>query len=321
MSSGHILAFDVGGTSVKAGIVTGDLCVVKGSFRTYRIDSRTPADELVEAFCAIVVEQYDRWSGVKKAILGLALAFPGPFDYLQGISWMRGLAKYEALYGLNLLDLLRASLSRRTLPWLPQPCPMCFENDVVAFALGESQNGLGAGKERGLFITLGTGCGSTFLEGGHQVRGRYGLPDHGMLFDQPFGRGTVDDHLSRRGILGIARAQGIVGEVDVADLSAWADRGDERGLSVFREFGLVFAEALLPWIDRFRPQVVVLGGNIARAFRHFGSPLAKEVECLGCEVRVSDKMSESALIGVSNCLLQRLGDKPHFAVPNRAADR
>lgn len=309
MASGNILAFDVGGTSVKAGIVTEGLRLVDGSLRDYPIDTQAPAVELIEAFCDIAEDQHARGPGNKASPVGLAIAFPGPFDYARGISWMRGQGKFDELYGINLRDLLPAALSRRDLPWLPRPLPLCFENDVVAFASGEWRSGLGAGKQRSLFITLGTGCGSTFLDGGRRVVGQYGLPDHGMLFDQPFAQGSIDDHLSRRGILAIARSHGIADSADVADLAVWADEGDERCLRVFNEFGVLVANILLPWIDRFRPQIVVLGGNIARAFRHFGSPLVQGAQCWGCEVRVSLKLSESALIGVTSCLLRQMRER------------
>ena len=35
---------------------------------------------------------------------------PGPFDYVKGICYIRGVAKYENLYGFNITDAIASSL-------------------------------------------------------------------------------------------------------------------------------------------------------------------------------------------------------------------
>ena len=39
-----------------------------------------------------------------KVLKELAFRMPGPFDYVKGISYIRGVAKYENLYGFNIAD-------------------------------------------------------------------------------------------------------------------------------------------------------------------------------------------------------------------------
>ena len=58
------------------------------------------------------------------------LAFPGPFDYKNGICLLQGLDKYDALYGCN----LRRAFSE--ISGLPEQ-KIQFINDAAAFALGE----------------------------------------------------------------------------------------------------------------------------------------------------------------------------------------
>ncbi|MFQ9762219.1 MAG: hypothetical protein ACLRYE_02830 [Gemmiger formicilis] len=58
------------------------------------------------------------------------LAFPGPFDYKNGICLLQGLDKYDALYGCN----LRRAFSE--ISGLPEQ-RIQFINDAAAFALGK----------------------------------------------------------------------------------------------------------------------------------------------------------------------------------------
>ena len=60
----------------------------------------------------------------------MRLAFPGPFDYAKGICLLRGLDKYDALYGVD----LRRAFSRGS---GIAPEDILFTNDASAFALGE----------------------------------------------------------------------------------------------------------------------------------------------------------------------------------------
>lgn len=60
---------------------------------------------------------------------GIRLAFPGPFDYEQGICLMKGLDKYDRLYGINLRQVFseRLGVARESGCWwrrilLSVPC-------------------------------------------------------------------------------------------------------------------------------------------------------------------------------------------------------
>src|SRR5699024_8576673 len=44
-----------------------------------------------------------------KSSVKVGIAMPGPFNYKEGISLIKGLSKYEALYGLNIRKELSAS--------------------------------------------------------------------------------------------------------------------------------------------------------------------------------------------------------------------
>src|SRR5690606_9885973 len=128
-----------------------------------------------------------------KDLAGIGIAMPGPFDYVNGISLIKGLGKYEALYGMNIKGELKARMM------LPQDVPVIFANDAVCFARGEYSYGSALGYRRVVALTLGTGLGAAFLEDGRRVDKGPEVPDGGVLYNIPYGNGIAEDCFSTRG--------------------------------------------------------------------------------------------------------------------------
>jgi glucokinase len=259
------VALDVGGTSVKAALVdqTGALALEP---RLFPIESGGDAAAILGGFEAVLRAL---WS---PAVAGIGVGIPGPFDYERGVSLIRDLAKYDAIYGVNLAADWRRRLA------LPVAFPIRFVNDAAAFALGVSLYGPGRGLRRVMVLTLGTGCGSAFVVDGHVVT--EGAPGGGMIYHLPFRGGIIDDWLSRRGILrlwGEMAAQGVAepGEPgpDVKDLADAAHAGDPVARALFARFGELLAEALGPAAEQFRPEAIIIGGRIAASLTLFDGPL------------------------------------------------
>ncbi len=201
----------------------------------------------------------------------IGFAVPGPFDYQRGICLIRGLAKLEGLFGVDLGAALEIEAH--------------FVNDAEAFVLGEAAAGAARGHDRALGITLGTGLGSAFLAGGELVRGGDGVPPGGDLHTVPFRGGAVEARVSARGI----RAN--TGR-DPGPLAVLADSGNAEAVAAYARFGADLAEFLEPWLEAFRPSVVVVGGGIAGAWRHF----ATELPATAVRAALPD---EAALIGAA----------------------
>lgn len=272
-----VVGLDVGGTSVKGGLVD-----CRGNLVGDVVTFSARSDERAEVILAAFEEGLRRlWQQAgDHPVAGMGVGMPGPFDYDRGVSLIKNLGKYDALYGLNLGDAWRERLA------LPPEFPIRFLNDAVAFALGEVYYGVARNVSRVMAITLGTGCGSAFVVDGEPVREGEGTPPGGSIYGLPFRDGIVDDWLSRRGILRLWRSfhpteQGASGEdaglADVVDLARLALAGDEDARRLFAAFGEVMAEALAPAVASFRPDCLVIGGQIAKSFPLFGPRL---VACL-----------------------------------------
>ena len=154
-----VLCADVGGTQIKTGLLDAS---GRPASPIRRADARAalPRQQLLDhmAACLLAAAQ-DAPPG---SVQGVRLAMPGPFDYAAGICRIEGLGKYGALYNAD----LRAELGSRLAPALgAAAADIRFQNDVAAFALGELRFGCARGTGRGLFVCIGTGCGSAFSLG------------------------------------------------------------------------------------------------------------------------------------------------------------
>src|SRR5687767_13556570 len=93
------LGVDIGGSHITAGVV--DLqkkSLLTDTIRRQKVSSHEGVDHIIAAWTKVISEAIQS-SGHPVTRIGMAL--PGPFDYEQGISYIKGLDKYEALYGKN----------------------------------------------------------------------------------------------------------------------------------------------------------------------------------------------------------------------------
>lgn len=268
------LALDAGGTVVK-GVLLVNGQVIQGSFLSRPSQSQDAAPSIISRFASVCLELLGSYISTYGPVfrddtIQIGFAFPGPFDYEEGVALLQGVDKYEALYDLSVRNLLQAEFMRlkQTSPdQIPDAlvsADIRFGNDAHMFGLGVS---LRFPCERLICLTLGTGLGSSFIENGQIVQDKNGVPPTGVLFAEPYGDGIIDDYFGRRGILKMASERGIISNIsDVADLALAAHNGDEAALDLFHEYGRRLGDMLLPYIAAFHPHRIVLGGQISSSF-------------------------------------------------------
>jgi glucokinase len=206
---------------------------------------------------------------------GIGIAMPGPFDMRTGKGAMT--EKFGALNGLYLPELL----SRKDIR---------FIQDATAFLIGEILRGKAGTLRRVGAITLGTGLGSVAAIDGKPLLNEELRPvaEH-ALWKRPFKGGTVEDHISTRGILARYPEAGSVKEI-----GSLAEAGDTRALEVWRTTGKDLAEVLSGWIDELSLEYVVVGGQIAKSFHLFAEPLQ------GLPVETGDLSGDSPLYAAAS---------------------
>lgn len=281
------LCLDVGGTEIKAAPVDSHGTLLR-PLRHFPAMAEEPADVLLENF-ANVIGEIDVG---EEGSAGIHFAFPGPFDYSEGICLLHGLSKFDRLYGVN----LRRELARR-LNFPPER--IRFSNDAGAFALGEMNFGAARGAERSMFVCVGTGCGSAFGIGGALApAGTPGVPENGYIYGTPYLDGCIDDYISRRGLMELSLE--LLGEpLDGRELAGRAKEGDRGAGNCLMVFGERMREALTPLMRGFGPEVLCLGGQIMRSAELFIAPLRAACLELGVALSLTEDTSVRALQGLT----------------------
>lgn len=251
--SPYILTADIGGSHITAGIC---------DLQNYRIVSQSVIRADVNSSGSIT-EILTSWTDVFQEVLkkntalrvsGLSVAMPGPFDYEKGISYITGLNKYEALYGMDirqyLVDLLKID-----------PQLVVFRNDAESTIAGEVLSGAGKGYTNVLGITLGTGFGSAYS--------KLKVTKDINLGSRHYKETIADDYLSTRWFLkryyeltGIKLTGGVKELAQIAVKSPIAR-------DIFKEFAVNLSDFLSEPIEQLAPEVLIICGNIAKASEFF----------------------------------------------------
>lgn len=289
------LLFDVGGTQIKTG-VADERGRINGEITSFPSLAQAGEEEIFDHFSMIIRKLRRQAEG--SAVSGIGFAFPGPFDYEKGISLMKGLNKYDSIYGIS----IEAEIKKR----VEEAAGIGFHflHDVEAFALGESRFGAAKSDYKLLCLCIGTGAGSAFIEGGKlQKEGKCGVPNNGWLYDTPYKDSVIDDYLSVRGLAKLSRE--IMGEA--LDGKALYERcvcGDKDAIRVYRSFGSELTGCILPFVDAFRPDAVVFGGQISGSFSYFGGAFEEECRMRGIKIYLEPETSLRAMQGLFTAMEQ-----------------
>lgn len=253
----YYLGIDIGGSHISSALIN---CDSKESFNSHiykqKINPHASAEEIIsnwQTFIGKILTNVDCDS-----VLGIGVAMPGPLDYERGISKIRGVEKYEYLFGLNLKQAIRHVFEDNRKP-------VFFLNDGTAHALGEYYAGALQNSKRSIFISLGTGFGSAFLVNGlAQISGE-GIPQNGYLYNHPLGDSIADDLLSTRWFVDTWHKRTGCSVSGVKELADEARNNNKLALDIFDQFAENLAKVMVYWIHRFEPDCLVIGGNIAKA--------------------------------------------------------
>jgi len=282
------LALDIGGGHVTAARVSLNTREILPGEVHRIVDPQASADVLLNAWAAAALEALA--GNGPPARIGIAV--PSPFDHAVGVSWMTH--KFAALHGVN----VRGGLQKCWVGTALDGVPVAFGNDADLFTLGEWWSGAARGAGRVIGITLGTGLGSGFVAGGQVITVGPDVPPDGELWDVPYHGGIAEDFASGQAV---RRAYQSSGQEDysasAAGIAALADAGDARARAAYAELGTRLGGILVPWVSRFRPDVAVFGGNVARAWRHFQPALETALPSVAC--RSTTHFEASALLGAA----------------------
>ena len=264
----HALALDVGGTGIKAGLVTRDGELTRTWRRATRIERGSQAViDTIADFAAELVEETAA-EGTPVAAAGFAL--PGIINEKTGVG------VFSATIGwrdVPFRDLLGARLA----------VPVAIGHDVRAGGVAEARIGAGRGSARFVFLPLGTSIGGAIMIDGVPNLGPHGMGgEFGHIVVRPGGlpcgcglRGCLAQYSGAGAVAArYAEAAGTpkAGALDV--VARLAD-GDPIARRIWDEAVDVLADALLTTAALLDPDRVVIGGGLAEAGATLMTPLAQ----------------------------------------------
>jgi glucokinase len=277
-----VLGVDIGGSHITAGLI--DLRTRKligSSIKRSAVDPHESADEILNTWCIVIADAY---AGQTISAMRIGMAVPGPFDYINGICLIEQQDKFKSLY---LID-VKAELARRLKIALAD---IQFINDAEAFLKGEIFAASESCKSI-LGITLGTGLGSALYLNG-KVR-------DADLWNDPFKDGIAEQYLAAAWLTDRyfqLSGQRLRGVKEIAESA----KKDPNAKQVFAEFGMNLAKFLRPYIEKYKLEMILVGGNISYAFSHFSKALVAGLSHPQSQVtvKVSVLKENAALMGAA----------------------
>ena len=260
------LIIDAGGTYVKSAALNYEGEVLKGSSVSVAAFSDRTKEEILYAFRETIIKglRFINKNGMR--LDGICVAFPGPFNYKNGIPLMDH--KFLNIRGIKMRDFFHE------IPGVSSELPIIFVSDAQAVLLGELWKGNAQGFSEAAVVTLGTGLGFAFSKGGIIQSDKWGAPLV-TIFRLPYKDGILEDYTARKGFLKIYNeiSGNPVEGIDVSDLGKWADKGDEYSIKTFRKVGSILSEAIHEILYENKIQCLLLGGQISRSFKHLEETL------------------------------------------------
>ncbi len=262
-----VLAFDLGGTRIKAGIVRGasvsSLCV-------------EPTDDREESAALTALLRLGHRLLDTHDVAAVGVSVKGIVDPVDGV--VRDVKeRLVGLVGQPLAAIVAWEFGR----------PTYVENDARMYALGEWSHGAGHEHRNVVCLTLGTGVGSGVVLDGRLLRGPRGVG--GILA----GHATVqaDGPACSCGNVGCLEAViGTAGFARLADEAVARDpspsvlrhaprspqhifeaaaRGDALASALTHTFATYLGAGIVTAIHAYDPDIVVLGGGMMHSFAPF----------------------------------------------------
>jgi glucokinase len=312
-----VLALDVGGTKLAAGVVARD-----GTVRSFcRIETAVgPSPTAVVKRLLDLGEQALAEAGLpvgSTPVAAVGVGCGGPLDPSTGV-----ILGPPGLPGWDSVPLGQLVAERFELPTY-------VENDATAAALGEYRWG-GWGVESLVYLTVSTGFGGGIVASGklfHGAARQGGELGHVVIDWQGRqcgcgARGCAEAYVSgtsiaRRATEAVAGSDSTLAGLTITakDVAAHARAGDPIARAVWDETTAMLGRMVAVLVNVCEPELVVLGGGVTRAGAQLLDPVrnaalrqAMPPAARACDVVLSRHGDAVGVLGAAAIAYERLGD-------------
>lgn len=289
MNNEIVIGIDVGGSHItSAAVDIKKLSILPRTTNTIRVDNKTEKDIILKKWAEAINKTIK--SASLKQNINIGIAIPGPFDYKKGIGLFEGgNDKFENLYNVSIPQELSKFIDCEKINFR-------FLNDATSFGVGAAAQGKAKHCNKLIVVTLGTGFGSAFIMGGVPLVTHELVPNDGCLWDKKFKDGIADDYFSTRWCINRYEE---LSSIKVKGVKEIAEANTIESKLVFEEFGSNMADFMTPYLKKYRPELIVMGGNIAKAGQFFIPTLQQQLAQVdvNIDIEISSLMEDAAIIG------------------------
>ncbi len=300
------LAFDLGGTQLRAAVVDGQGQVKRRA---------AIATAVAGGPSAVVADMLRLANEVigddRRMIVAAGVCAPGPLDSDSGT-----IIDIPTLPGWTNFPLKRVLAQELALP-------VVLENDGIAAAFGEWKHGAGRGLSHLVYVTVSTGIGGGVVADGRLLRGRRGMAGHvGHMMiarDGPKcscgGTGCFEALASGTAFSAAARATGYA---DAKAVVKAARHGDPRAAGVVAEEADILGYGLASLHYLFSPERIVIGGGVSNALDIMAPRIRAQIERLvmppfrDVEIVAAELGDNAGLVGVASLAASQ--DHPQLTI-------
>lgn len=266
-----VLAVDVGGTKLAAGVVDADGRLLLHARRP--TPASMDAEEIWSALAELILGVLAEYG---QPIFGAGIGCGGPMSWPAGEVWPVNMPAWRDFpVRARVAELLKSGRSAAG--------PVRIHNDAICIAVGEHWRGAGRGLPDVLGMVVGTGVGGGLVLGDRLVDGASGNAGHiGHVLVETGGpvcgcgaRGCLEGIARGPAIVAWAQRNGWVGEPTGVALAASAAAGDPVALAAYARAGRALGVAIASAVNLTDVAVVTIGGGVVSAGRPLLDPMAR----------------------------------------------
>ncbi len=282
----YYIGVDLGGTSVKVGLVTEDYQIIERAVAA--TGSERSAEEILDGIAMLCKEVMNRRGLTEKDVQAIGIGCPGIASPVEGIIKKSSNLNFE---NVN----VRAGIQRHL------DVDVYVENDANAAALGEVICGVAKDKKDVVVVTLGTGVGGGIILDGKIHSGAFcgaGEIGHHILQMEglPCGcgrRGCYEQYASATALIRQAKeavakeptskilahaADQKIENINAKNIFDAAQEGDEVAQQVLDTYYKYIAHGVANLINILQPEMVVIGGGMSAQKEKLTQPITKYVQ-------------------------------------------
>jgi glucokinase len=233
------IGVDLGGTNIRAGLID-ELKIVQQN--KVLLKNKHNLDSTLDQLITLIHSVYNG------TVTGIGIGVPSVVDIERGIVY--DVVNIPSWKEVHLREILEREFN----------IPVYINNDVNCFVLGEMYYGAGKNHKNVVGITIGTGIGSGIIINGKLYSGNNcGAGEIGYL---PYLDHDLEYYCS-------SNFFDKIHHTTAYDTFLKAEEKDAAALKLWKTFGHHMGIAMKSVLYAYDPEVIILGGSIAGAYKFF----------------------------------------------------